>query len=169
MHPTASSSSPMVVSSAWARQLANSGKKQGGIWSVFFEQQALIVEPRVAMNPVQADEFAALDTTTPKVWPDGNLVVDPQGSERGDVEAGFAAAVLLHQEQGRYRLQFVISPEYAKDPFTAIQFGMLGRQIASIHNLGFYLWLVREARKHILAGDYSSWKNKMVRQMDQRL
>jgi queuine tRNA-ribosyltransferase len=46
---------------------------------------------------------------------------------------------------------------------------MLGRQIASIHNLGFYLWLVREARKHILAGDYSSWKNKMVRQMDQRL
>src|SRR5690625_6034818 len=31
---------------------------------------------------------------------------------------------------------------------------MLGRQIASIHNLGFYLWLVREARKHIIAGDF---------------
>jgi queuine tRNA-ribosyltransferase len=46
---------------------------------------------------------------------------------------------------------------------------MLGRQIATIHNLGFYLWLVREARKHILAGDFSSWKNKMVKQMDKRL
>lgn len=46
---------------------------------------------------------------------------------------------------------------------------MLGRQIATIHNLGFYLWLVREARKHILAGDFSAWKNKMVKQMDKRL
>lgn len=46
---------------------------------------------------------------------------------------------------------------------------MLGRQIASIHNLGFYLWLVREARKHILAGDFTQWKNKMVKQMDKRL
>ncbi|PQB03981.1 tRNA guanosine(34) transglycosylase Tgt [Aureitalea marina] len=46
---------------------------------------------------------------------------------------------------------------------------MLGRQIASIHNLGFYLWLVREARKHILAGDFASWKDQMVRQMNQRL
>jgi queuine tRNA-ribosyltransferase len=45
----------------------------------------------------------------------------------------------------------------------------LGKQIASIHNLGFYLWLVREARKHILAGDFSEWKNTMVRQMDNRL
>jgi queuine tRNA-ribosyltransferase len=46
---------------------------------------------------------------------------------------------------------------------------MLGKQIASIHNLGFYLWLVREARKHILAGDFYSWKNKMVNQMNKRL
>ena len=46
---------------------------------------------------------------------------------------------------------------------------MLGRQIASIHNLSFYLWLVREARKHILAGDFTSWKDKMVKQMDKRL
>ncbi|TDI73900.1 MAG: tRNA guanosine(34) transglycosylase Tgt [Bacteroidetes bacterium] len=46
---------------------------------------------------------------------------------------------------------------------------MLGRQIASIHNLGFYLWLVREARKHILAGDFTTWKNQMVRQLDKRL
>lgn len=46
---------------------------------------------------------------------------------------------------------------------------MLGRQIATIHNLGFYLWLVREARKHILAGDFYEWKHKMVKQMDKRL
>jgi len=45
----------------------------------------------------------------------------------------------------------------------------LGKQIASIHNLGFYLWLVREARKHILQGDFSQWKNQMVRQMNNRL
>jgi queuine tRNA-ribosyltransferase len=46
---------------------------------------------------------------------------------------------------------------------------MLGKQIATIHNLGFYLWLTREARKHILAGDFADWKNKMVRQMANRL
>ena len=46
---------------------------------------------------------------------------------------------------------------------------MLGRQIASIHNLSFYLWLVREARKHILAGDFPQWKDKMIKQMDKRL
>ena len=46
---------------------------------------------------------------------------------------------------------------------------LLGKQIATIHNLGFYLWLVREARKHILAGDFTTWKNQMVKQMDKRL
>ena len=46
---------------------------------------------------------------------------------------------------------------------------LLGAQIATIHNLGFYLWLVREARKHILAGDFKTWKDMMVKQMDNRL
>lgn len=46
---------------------------------------------------------------------------------------------------------------------------LLGKQIASIHNLGFYLWLVREARKHILAGDFTPWKNRMVKQLDSRM
>jgi queuine tRNA-ribosyltransferase len=45
----------------------------------------------------------------------------------------------------------------------------LGKQIATIHNLGFYMWLVREARKHIIAGDFYSWKEMMVKQMSQRL
>lgn len=46
---------------------------------------------------------------------------------------------------------------------------LLAKQIATIHNLGFYMWLVREARKHILAGDFRTWKDKMVKQMDTRL
>ena len=46
---------------------------------------------------------------------------------------------------------------------------ILGRQIGTIHNLGFYMWLVREARNHIIAGDFYSWKEKMVKQMDKRL
>ena len=59
------------------------------------------------------------------------------------------------------------SKAYLRHLFTVNE--MLGRQIATIHNLGFYLWLVREARKHILAGDFGSWKNKMVKQMDNKL
>ena len=46
---------------------------------------------------------------------------------------------------------------------------LLGKQIASIHNLGFYLWLTREARKHIISGDFTVWKDKMVKQMNKRL
>jgi queuine tRNA-ribosyltransferase len=46
---------------------------------------------------------------------------------------------------------------------------LLGAQIASIHNLTFYLWLVDEARKHIAAGDFLEWKNQMVVTLKQRL
>lgn len=46
---------------------------------------------------------------------------------------------------------------------------ILGLQLASIQNLSFYLWLVGEARKHILEGDFSSWKKNMVEQVKQRL
>ncbi len=46
---------------------------------------------------------------------------------------------------------------------------LLGLQIASVHNLAFYLWLVNEAREHILAGDFSTWKSGMVRQLSNRL
>ena len=46
---------------------------------------------------------------------------------------------------------------------------LLAMQIASIHNLAFYLWLVGEARKHIQAGDFSSWKKGMVEQLSRRL
>ncbi|MDA9037678.1 tRNA guanosine(34) transglycosylase Tgt [Flavobacteriaceae bacterium] len=56
---------------------------------------------------------------------------------------------------------------YVRHLFTVNE--MLGKQIATIHNLSFYLWLVREARKHILEGSFGPWKEKMVRQMQVRL
>lgn len=46
---------------------------------------------------------------------------------------------------------------------------LLGAQIASIHNLNFYLWLMNEARSHIRKGDFASWKNQMVQKLKQRL
>jgi queuine tRNA-ribosyltransferase len=46
---------------------------------------------------------------------------------------------------------------------------ILGLTIASVHNLAFYLWLVGEARKHIQAGDFMSWKNEQVQILQQRL
>lgn len=59
------------------------------------------------------------------------------------------------------------SKSYLRHLFMANEY--LGKQIATIHNLGFYMWLVREARERILSGEYASWKNQMVRQMDKRL
>jgi queuine tRNA-ribosyltransferase len=46
---------------------------------------------------------------------------------------------------------------------------ILGAQIASLHNLSFYLWLVREARKQIIEGNFTFWKNKMVAKVSHRL
>ena len=46
---------------------------------------------------------------------------------------------------------------------------ILGAQIATLHNLHFYLYLVKEARKHIIAGDFTAWKNQMVVKLAQRL
>ncbi len=46
---------------------------------------------------------------------------------------------------------------------------MLGAQIASVHNLTFYLWLVKQAREHIIAGDFHAWKQKAIPTFMQRL
>jgi len=59
------------------------------------------------------------------------------------------------------------SKAYLRHLFAANEY--LGKQIATIHNLGFYLWLVRQAREHIQAGDFTEWKTQMVKQMDKRL
>ena len=46
---------------------------------------------------------------------------------------------------------------------------ILGPMIASLHNIGFYLWLVREARKHIIAGDFAEWRDVMLQKVTRRL
>ena len=70
-------------------------------------------------------------------------------------------------EMGITEVDTYYSKAYLRHLFVAKE--MLGKQIASIHNLGFYVWLTREARKHIIAGDFREWKDKMVKQMDNRL
>lgn len=59
------------------------------------------------------------------------------------------------------------SKAYLRHLFVAGE--MLGSMIASTHNLAFYLWLVKQARQHILNGDFASWKNKMIPKITQRL
>ena len=59
------------------------------------------------------------------------------------------------------------SKAYLRHLFAANEY--LGKQIATIHNLGFYMWLVREARKRIINGDFRAWKEMMVKNMSQRL
>lgn len=61
-------------------------------------------------------------------------------------------------EMGHTYVDTYYTKAYLRHLFAANEF--LGKQIATIHNLGFYLWLVREARKHILAGDFREWKEK---------
>ncbi|MFT7036388.1 MAG: queuine tRNA-ribosyltransferase, partial [Cyclobacteriaceae bacterium] len=46
---------------------------------------------------------------------------------------------------------------------------ILGAQIASIHNLTFYLWLVKEARQQIIKGNFSSWKNIILPKLEARI
>lgn len=70
-------------------------------------------------------------------------------------------------EMGITEVDTYYSKAYLRHLFASKE--MLGKQIASIHNLGFYVWLTREARKHVLAGDFREWKDKMVKQMDKRL
>ena len=59
------------------------------------------------------------------------------------------------------------SKAYLRHLFTIKE--ALGRQIATIHNLAFYIWLVREARKQIINGDFLKWKTKMIISMNNKL
>ncbi len=71
------------------------------------------------------------------------------------------------QEDGPSFVDHVYSKAYVRHLFIAQE--ILAMQIASIHNLAFYLWLVGEARKHILAGDFAQWKPMMVERVTRRL
>ena len=81
-----------------------------------------------------------------KKWEDDFSPIDPNGT--ADVDLFYSRAYLHHL-------------------FKAQE--LLALEIASIHNLAFYLWLVKEARTHILTGDYSRWKSVMVRKVCNRL
>jgi len=70
-------------------------------------------------------------------------------------------------EMGHTFVDLEYSKAYLRHLFAANEY--LGKQIATIHNLGFYMWLVREARRQIVAGTFREWKDKMVIQMSQRL
>jgi len=79
-------------------------------------------------------------------WKDDNTAIDD--SLGGYVSSFYSKAYLRH---------LVLSKE------------ILGAQIASIHNLTFYLWLIKEARVRILAGDFLKWKNSMVEKLSRKL
>ncbi len=71
------------------------------------------------------------------------------------------------QEDGPSYVDRAYTKAYVRHLFIANE--LLALQIASIHNLAFYLWLTREARAHIMAGDFASWKADMVDRVTRRL
>lgn len=71
------------------------------------------------------------------------------------------------QEDGPVSVDREYSRAYLRHLFIADE--LLAMQIASIHNLGFYIWLVTEARKHILDGTFATWKKDMVERLGRRL
>lgn len=71
------------------------------------------------------------------------------------------------QEDGPAFVDRVYSRAYLRHLFVANE--LLAMQIASIHNLSFYLWLVGEARRHIIDGDFKAWKTEMVEKLNRRL
>ncbi|MBQ9465918.1 MAG: tRNA guanosine(34) transglycosylase Tgt [Muribaculaceae bacterium] len=71
------------------------------------------------------------------------------------------------QEDGPSVVDRVYSKAYLRHLFIAQE--LLAMQIASIHNLAFYLWLLKEARRHIIAGDFNVWKAQMVIDVQRRL
>jgi queuine tRNA-ribosyltransferase len=70
-------------------------------------------------------------------------------------------------EDGDAEVDKIYSRAYLRHLFIAEE--LLALQIASIHNLAFYLWLVKEARKHIISGDFSTWKPVMMKRVTNRL
>ena len=73
----------------------------------------------------------------------------------------------LIDDNGTTWVDRTYSKSYLRHLFSVNE--MLGRQIASIHNLGFYCFLMSEARKKIIDGDFLNWKDKMVKKLNNRL
>lgn len=70
-------------------------------------------------------------------------------------------------ENGKSFVDYTYSKAYLRH--LTISNEMLGAQIASVHNLAFYLWLMEESRKQIESGNFSIWKSEMLKKLDQRL
>ena len=69
-----------------------------------------------------------------------------------------------------YNYSFVdtdYSKAYLRHLFTVNE--ILGKQIATLHNLSFFMWLMKESRRHIIDGTFNSWKKKMTKQMNQKI
>ena len=71
------------------------------------------------------------------------------------------------QEDGPSEVDRIYTKAYLRHLFVANE--ILAMQIASIHNLAFYVWLTQEARKHIIEGDFKTWKEEMVKRVTTRL
>jgi queuine tRNA-ribosyltransferase len=70
-------------------------------------------------------------------------------------------------ENGTSYVDSTYSKAYVRHLFTVNE--MLGKQITTLHNIRFYLWLMEQAREHLEAGTFTEWKNKMVKKLDRRL
>ena len=70
-------------------------------------------------------------------------------------------------EEGTSYVDHAYSKAYVRHLFIADE--ILAMQIASIHNLAFYVWLSQEARKHIIDGTFASWKREMLERVTTRL
>lgn len=70
-------------------------------------------------------------------------------------------------ENGTSYVDSSYSKAYVRHLFTVNE--MLGKQITTLHNIRFYLWLMEQAREHLAAGTFTVWKNKMVKKLDRRL
>jgi queuine tRNA-ribosyltransferase len=71
------------------------------------------------------------------------------------------------EEDGASYVDTLYSKAYLRHLFHAQE--LLAMQVASLHNLAFYLWLVGEARRHIIAGDFSRWQPVMLENVSRRL
>jgi queuine tRNA-ribosyltransferase len=71
------------------------------------------------------------------------------------------------EENGESFVDYYFSKAYLRHLFVSKE--MLGSQLATLHNLSFYMWLVREARNKINKGNFVSWKNEMITKLGQRL
>ena len=70
-------------------------------------------------------------------------------------------------ENGTSYVDSSYSKAYVRHLFTVNE--MLGKQITTLHNIRFYLWLMEQAREHLAARTFTVWKNKMVKKLDRRL